>query len=60
MPVYEKTTTLSLADYAVLGAMLGLSAVVGIFFAYRDRKKKESENYHLGNRYADARALVYD
>lgn len=41
---------LSAADYAVFGVLLGVSAAVGIFFAYRDRKKKESKNYLLGDR----------
>jgi len=43
---------LSIADYAVFGVTLGISAVIGIFFAIRDRKSRDgTEGYMLGGRW---------
>lgn len=50
---------LSAADYAVFGVLLAVSATVGIFFAYRDRMKKESKNYLLGDRYGRIHRVEY-
>ena len=39
------------ADYAVFGATLGISALIGTFFAIKDQKSnKETEGYLLGGR----------
>ena len=39
------------ADYAVFGVTLGISALIGIFFAIKDRKSDEgTEGYLLGGR----------
>jgi len=40
-------------DYLVFGTMLAISAVIGLFFMYRDRKQKKSDdvdNYLLAGR----------
>ena len=31
--------------------MLGLSLAIGIYYAYKDRKKKSIENYYFGGRH---------
>ncbi|XP_077971755.1 sodium-coupled monocarboxylate transporter 1-like [Styela clava] len=47
----ENDITLKAADYAVFGVMLGISAIVGIYFAIKDRNAKgDVENYLLGGR----------
>ncbi|XP_064468937.1 sodium-coupled monocarboxylate transporter 2-like [Ornithodoros turicata] len=40
----------SLADYAVLVALLGASALIGIFFAWKDRRNADSRLFLVGNR----------
>ena len=43
---------LSVADYAVFGVTLGISAAIGIYFAFKDRKSKDGiEGYMMGGRY---------
>jgi len=42
-------TNLSPGDYAVFGLTLGISAVVGIFYAIKDRNANEEE-YNMGGR----------
>ena len=42
---------LSAGDYVVFGLTLGISAVVGIFYAIKDRNANEEE-YNTGGRYA--------
>lgn len=43
--------TFSAADYAVFGAMLLISAVIGIFFAIKDRRSKAgTEGYLMAGR----------
>ena len=42
---------LTVEDYAVFGVTLGISAIIGIFFAIKDRKSDEGiEGYLLGGR----------
>ena len=40
---------LSWIDYLVLGISLGMSAMIGIFFAWKDRNSSSNE-YLMGNR----------
>ncbi|CAF0982331.1 unnamed protein product [Brachionus calyciflorus] len=40
----------SAADYAVFGVMLGISALIGFFYAFKDRKKRNTEEFLLGGR----------
>ena len=37
-------------DYAVFAVMLLISLAIGIFYAIRDRKSKNTQNYLLGGR----------
>lgn len=44
-------TYFSAADYAVFGAMLLLSLLIGVFYAIKDRKSKAGvQSYLLGGR----------
>ena len=44
--------TLTTPDYVVFGCTLGISAAIGIFYAIKDRKKKDDlDDYQLGGRY---------
>lgn len=45
-----ETRTFHAADYAVFGCTLGLSAVIGLFYAIKDRKKNTTEDYLLAGR----------
>jgi len=48
----EPLSGLTAADYAVFGVTLGISAVIGIYFAYKDRRLQDGmEGYMLGGRY---------
>ena len=38
------------ADYAVFGCTLGMSALIGLFYAIKDRKKNTTEDYLLAGR----------
>ena len=40
----------SLADYAVFCLMLVLSALIGIYYAYTDRKKTSTDEFLLAGR----------
>ena len=40
----------SLVDYAVFGLMLALSALIGFYYAYTDRKKTSTDEFLLGGR----------
>lgn len=42
--------TLSVLDYIVVIAMLGISAGIGVFFGIRSRGNQSSDDYFLGNR----------
>jgi len=43
--------TLTTPDYVVFGCTLGVSAAIGIFYAIKDRKKKDDlDDYQLGGR----------
>ena len=47
----EAPARLTAADYAVFGVTLGISAVIGIFFAFKDRKSSDgTEGYMMGGR----------
>ena len=45
-----RVNELSMADYVVFGTTLALSGAIGIFYAYKDRKKRTAEEYHFGGR----------
>lgn len=40
----------SLADYIVFGMMLLLSALIGFYYAYKDRSKNTTDEFLLGGR----------
>ncbi|KAL3876630.1 hypothetical protein ACJMK2_034448 [Sinanodonta woodiana] len=42
--------TFHAADYAVTGTTLGISVLIGIYYAIKDRKKNTPEDYLLGGR----------
>jgi len=44
------TLAFNLFDYAVFIAMLAVSAAIGIYFAYKDRKTNSTEQFLLGDR----------
>ncbi|XP_078495998.1 sodium-coupled monocarboxylate transporter 1-like isoform X1 [Ciona intestinalis] len=46
----EDQRSFSAGDYAVFGSLFFVSALIGLFFAYRDRNKKSAENYLLAGR----------
>ena len=47
---------LTAADYAVFGVTLGISAVIGIFFAIKARKSRDGlEGYMMGGRWVNLR-----
>ena len=37
-------------DYCIFGLLFLISAGIGIYFAFKDRKKKTSDNYLLAGR----------
>ena len=45
--VYQSNATFSSADYVIFAGMLLLSSLIGIYFAWKDRKKG-SEEYMMG------------
>ena len=45
-----ETATLTVEDYVVFGVTLGISAAIGIFYAIKDRKSENTEEYLLGGR----------
>ncbi|XP_076801198.1 sodium-coupled monocarboxylate transporter 1-like [Clavelina lepadiformis] len=47
----DEPATLSAADYAVFGVTLGISALIGIFYAIKDRRQQNgTEGYLMGGR----------
>lgn len=40
----------SAIDYTVFGLMLAISALIGFYYAFNDRKKKNTEEFLLGGR----------
>ena len=40
----------SIADYVVFALMLLVSAAIGFFYAFKDRKKKNTDDFLLGGR----------
>ena len=44
------TSAFSLIDYGVFFSMLAVSTVIGVYFAYKDRKNISTEQFLLGNR----------
>jgi len=46
----QEIKTFHPADYAVFCCLFVVSAVIGLFFAIKDRKKKNSETYLLAGR----------
>lgn len=38
-------------DYVAFCSLFCVSSLVGLFFAYKDRKKKSADGYLLGDRY---------
>ena len=41
---------IGVADYVVFSSMLVISVAIGFFYAYKDRRRGDMENYHLGNK----------
>ena len=41
---------IGVADYVVFSLMLVMSAAIGFFYAYKDRKRSDMDNFHRGNR----------
>lgn len=52
-----KSGILVAADYIVFAAMLLLSASTGFFYAWKDRKENNMDNYHRGKRKASPLAV---
>src|SRR5438309_81365 len=54
----ETTTTMmptvnnrfSVVDYAVFAGMLGVSAVIGVYYAFVGRKESSTQDFLMGNR----------
>ena len=46
----NETLFISSVDYIVFSVTLVLSTAVGFFYAYRDRKRNDIENFHRGNK----------
>lgn len=42
--------TFQAADYGVFAATLGLSAIIGLYYAIKDRKRNNTEEYLLAGR----------
>ena len=42
--------TITVADYVVFALMLLVSTAIGIFYAIKDRKKQNTEEFLLGGR----------
>ena len=40
----------SFADYAVFMAMLAISALIGFYYAYKDKNKNSTDEFLLGGR----------
>jgi Na+/proline symporter len=40
----------SIADYAVFASMLLISALIGFYYAFKDRKKNNTDEFLLGGR----------
>ncbi len=38
------------ADYGVFAAMLAISAIIGIYYAYKDRKSTTTQDFLMGSR----------
>jgi sodium-coupled monocarboxylate transporter 8/12 len=38
------------ADYGVFAAMLAISAIIGIYYAFKDRKTATTQDFLMGNR----------
>ena len=52
-----QNTYIGAADYVVFGLMLAISASIGFFYAYKDRKRNDMENFHHGNKKANPVAV---
>ncbi|KAL4234770.1 hypothetical protein ACF0H5_006412 [Mactra antiquata] len=50
----ELTKTFSAVDYVVFGILMLGSLLIGVFFAFRDKKRSSTENYFLGDRKLNA------
>ena len=46
----KKTQYIGVADYVVFCSMLVISSAIGFFYAYKDRKRNDMENFHRGNK----------
>ncbi|XP_076801199.1 sodium-coupled monocarboxylate transporter 1-like [Clavelina lepadiformis] len=51
--------TFSVADYVVFALMLLVSTAIGIFYAIKDRKKQNTEEYLLGGRSMSAYPVAF-
>lgn len=51
MEIESEKHSFVVADYAVFSIMLLLSTGIGFFYAIKDRKKQNTEEYLLAGRY---------
>ena len=47
---------LTTEDYVVFGVCLGISAAIGVFYAIKERRRQDDENYQLGGRFVEFKA----
>lgn len=47
---YEVKDVFGITDYVVFAVMLGISAAIGIFYAIKDRKKGDTQEFLMGGR----------
>ena len=45
------STSFVVMDYVIFGSMLLISTCIGLFYAVKDRNRKNTENYFLAGRY---------
>ena len=50
MNIELERRSFSVSDYAVFAIMLLLSTIIGFFYAIKDRKKQNTEEYLLAGR----------
>nr|XP_039269843.1 sodium-coupled monocarboxylate transporter 1-like isoform X1 [Styela clava] len=48
---------LGIADYVSFAALLSVSCIIGIYYAYRDRRNSTTSNYYFGDRKINAIAV---
>lgn len=55
--VFSSNKVFGIVDYVVFGALIFVSIAIGIYFAFRDKRRNTSLNYFLGNRQLKALPL---